>query len=344
MGGTFSCGRRAPRGSSRAFERSRGAARARVVERGVRGAERAPNPRPDVSDDGGRSARGLSRDELVVNWITNTPVATNVPRSVPRPRAPARGVERRARRVSTPPPAIHPPSSRVAWRRRNPPPRTSSREPQPGGDAQAPSESETALRRTSRTSPRAPSPPRSTPPTVPSPPGTPRHSWLAVLGARAPLQRPSGSLDHFPLPDHLHPQHLDHLPPARGYPAPPRTRSDPPDAAWTRPTSRAASPRHFVAVTPFPSPPSTPSPSAHSAKRKPSLPPPPPPRGLANAPRPPPRASSIDSAPPSPRGTDRAMMTRCTSRRDARDAPATAPVPCVDRRVPPRRYPDPARV
>ena len=37
------------------------------------------------------------------------------------------------------------------------------------------------------------------------------HSWQAVLGARAPLQRPSGSLDHFPLPDHLHPQHLDHL-------------------------------------------------------------------------------------------------------------------------------------
>ena len=36
------------------------------------------------------------------------------------------------------------------------------------------------------------------------------HSWQAVL-ARARLQRPSGSLDHFPLPDHLHPQHLDHL-------------------------------------------------------------------------------------------------------------------------------------
>ena len=42
--------------------------------------------------------------------------------------------------------------------------------------------------------------------------GHPRpHSWQAMLGERAPLQRPTGSLDHLPLPDHLHPQHLNHL-------------------------------------------------------------------------------------------------------------------------------------
>ena len=159
--------------------------------------------------------------------------------------------------------------------------------------------------------------------------------------ARAP-PAPERFARPLPLPDHLHPQHLDHLRLARVPRASPdafgstRRRVDASDvASGVAATLRRS---HTVPISS-----STPSPSAHSAKRKPPPPPPPPPRRSQTRPDRRPRASSIDSAPPSPRGTDRAMMTRCTSRRDARDAPATAPVPCVDRRVPPRRYPDPDR-
>ena len=54
--------------------------------------------------------------------------------------------------------------------------------------------------------------------------GHPRsHSWQAMLGERAPLHRPTGSLDHLPLPDHLHPQQLNHL---RFAPRAPRASPD----------------------------------------------------------------------------------------------------------------------
>ena len=166
------------------------------------------------------------------------------------------------------------------------------------------------------------------------------HSWQAVLGARAPLQRPSGSLDHFPLPDHLHPQHLDHLRLARVPRASPdafgstRRRVDASDvASGVAATLRRS---HTVPISSLDA-------VSERTLGEAQAPPAAAPRRSETRPDRRPRASSIDSAPPSPRGTDRAMMTRCTSRRDARDAPATAPVPCVDRRVPPRRYPDPDR-